>query len=654
MEELLRKIDGLANVLSGAGVSFTDYIAQLTYLLFLKMDDEKKAYPGLTNYIPKEYSWSELERMNGTDLLEKYESILLNLKTQQGIIGSIFAGADNKIQSPVYLRKLIEMINENNWYIMEGDIKGAIYEKLLQKNGQDMKSGAGQYFTPRPLVRAIINCVKPKITETVHDPACGTGGFLLEAYNYMRRQSKDIDELSFLRERAITGSDNTPIVVTLASMNLFLHDIGGDNSPIKHEDSLIDRSDSMFDIIVANPPFGKRARGSIDVSSIRQDFFPSQDNQVNFLQHIMSKVKMGGRAGVIIPDSVLDDRSNSTKRVRKKLLEEFNLHTILRLPTGIFYAQGVQTNVLFFEKGQKTENIWIYDYRTGIKHTLVTKPLKEDNLQDFVEKYNQENRIQSYDADKNPNGRWRCFSAKEILCQEDINLNIHWINEEVNDDRTAEETIKDIKEESHCLSTLVEKLEASFNNTSCDTHQTGIIENIKGLIFTCESEINELEYKIIERYLSGSMTNECTWTTTPLKEVLLQAVPSQNRINKTQVEKDGLFPVVGQSEQLIEGRCSFRNKVFEGTPVVAFGDHNRNVKYIDFPFVALGDGVKFFYSEKILPKYLYYIVKLEAKHIRNRGYNRHFSLLKNQIIKYPPKNIQQEIIDKLDELLSNQ
>ena len=367
---------------------------------------------GLGSKIPDGYKWKDFCSLNGEDLVEKYEEILKKLSQEKGIIGTIFTKAQNKIDRPVHLAKVIEMVSEQNWYMMEGDFKGALYESILEKNGLDKKSGAGQYFTPRPLIKAIVDCVDPKITETVADPACGTGGFLLAAYEHMKGQSREINKQEFLKKEAFFGADNTSLVVTMASMNLYLHDIGVDKSPIVCQDSLIDKSEKMYDVILANPPFGTRPQGSVDVSSNRPEFEKTSDNQVNFLQHIMSIVKSGGRVGIVLPDNVLADTGSSaraTVKVRKKLLEEFNLHTILRLPTGIFYAQGVKTNVLFFEKGKPTNDIWVYDYRTGIHHTLVQDPLKRSDLNDFVNCYcvgHIDQRKETCSLE-NPNGRWR-------------------------------------------------------------------------------------------------------------------------------------------------------------------------------------------------------------------------------------------------------
>ena len=455
---LLKKVWDIANVLSSAGVGFTDYITQLTYILFLKMDNEKEEL-GLGSSIPDGYKWSDLADLSGTDLVEKYEDILEELSKDEGLIGTIFTKATNKIDRPVMLKKVIDMVSEDNWYMMEGDFKGAVYENILEKNGQDRKSGAGQYFTPRALISAIVDVIDPKITETVADPCCGTAGFLLAAYEHMRKQSKDVEKQRFLKNNALFGADNTSLVVTLASMNLYLHDIGVNKSPIAYQDSLIETSDDLYQVVMTNPPFGTRPQGSVEVSANRPEFIKTSDNQVNFLQHIMSIVKTGGRVAVVLPDNVLTD-GDSTKKVREKLMKDYNLHTLLRLPTGICYANGVKTNVLFFDKGEPTKDIWVYDYRTGIKHTMVTKPMTREHLQEFVECYcsgHIGDRKQTYSED-NPNGRWRCFSEKEIKGRDD--LYFKWIDFSEEDERTITEVIEDMQYESDLIAEAVGQIKA--------------------------------------------------------------------------------------------------------------------------------------------------------------------------------------------------
>lgn len=465
-QQILSKVWNLATTLAGAGIGFTDYITQLTYLLFLKMDDENVKIFAEDSAIPEGYQWDDLISLDGHDLIDQYEETLKVLSGQDNLIGTIYTKAQNKIDKPVYLKKVITMINEHNWLSMDGDVKGAIYEKILEKNGQDKKSGAGQYFTPRALINAMVDVTMPQIGETVCDPACGTAGFLLAAYDYMKTQSNNEDKLRFLRENAIFGTDNTALVVTLASMNLYLHGIGTNRSPIVCDDSLEKTPSHMVDVILANPPFGTRPAGSVEIN--RPDFYvETKNNQLNFLQHIMVMLKANGRAAVVLPDNVLFE-GNAGEVIRKKLLSDFNLHTILRLPTGIFYAQGVKANVLFFQKGSPTKEIWFYDYRTGIKHTLATNPLQRHHLDDFVKCYNVENiagRVETFDAETNPNGRWRKFSIDEILKRDKTSLDITWIKLDSDDeDLTLAQLMDIIKTESDTISDAVSQLQALLSN----------------------------------------------------------------------------------------------------------------------------------------------------------------------------------------------
>ena len=424
-QALTKKVWNLATTLSGQGIGYTDYVTQLTYLLFLKMDAENEELFEETSSIPEGYRWSNLIELDGLELIEQYEKTLKILSEQDNLIGTIFTKAQNKIDKPVYLKKVISMIDEEQWLIMDGDVKGAIYEGILEKNGQDKKSGAGQYFTPRPLIQAIVDCVQPKIGETVCDPACGTGGFLLAAYDCMKQQSQDKDKREFLNNKALHGVDNTPLVVTLASMNLYLHGIGTDRSPIACEDSLEKEPDTLVNVILANPPFGERTAGSVDIN--RPDFYvETKNNQLNFLQHMMLMLKTGGRAAVVIPDDILF-RDGAHETVRKKLLTDFNLHTILRLPTGIFYAQGVKVNVLFFTEGQPTKDIWFYDYRTDVKHTLATNKLQRHHLDDFVACYTAIPRVETYNEDTARDGRWRRYTIDDIMARNKTSLDITWI-----------------------------------------------------------------------------------------------------------------------------------------------------------------------------------------------------------------------------------
>ena len=423
-QSLTKKVWNLATTLAGQGIGFTDYITQLTYLLFLKMDAENVEIFGEESAIPAGYQWEELIKLDGLDLLKQYEETLKVLSEQDNLIGTIYTKAQNKIDKPVYLKKVITMIDEEQWLVMDADVKGAIYESILEKNGQDKKSGAGQYFTPRPLIKAMVDCIRPQIGETVCDPACGTGGFLLTAYDYMKNQSADKTKRDFLRNKALHGVDNTSLVVTLASMNLYLHGVGTDRSPISCEDSLEREPKTLVDVILANPPFGQRPAGSVELN--RPDFYvETKNNQLNFLQHMML--------------------------------------IILRLPTGIFYAQGVKANVLFFTKGQPTKEVWFYDYRTDVKHTLATNKLERHHLDDFVKCYNPDNinnRTETYDAESNPSGRWHKYSVEELIARDKTSLDITWIKQGgEEEEHTLEELMATIKEQSQNISKAVSELE---------------------------------------------------------------------------------------------------------------------------------------------------------------------------------------------------
>lgn len=456
-QSIIKKVWTLATTLAGQGVGYFDYITQLTYLLFLKMDKENREL-GEDSAIPEGYQWEELTALDGTDLLKQYEDTLDLLSRQDNLIGTIFTKAQNKIDKPVYLKKVISMIDEQDW-LLEGDVKGAIYESILERNGQDKKSGAGQYFTPRPLIKAMVDCTRPKITETVCDPACGTGGFLLAAFDYMKEQSQDKEKRKFLRDEALMGADINAEVVTLALMNLYLHGVGTERVPIICGDSLEKQPERLFDVILANPPFGTRPAGSVDIQ--RDDFIiETKNNQLNFLQHMMVSLRNGGRAAVVLPDNVLFEASGEA--IRRKLLTDFNLHTILRLPTGIFYAQGVKANVLFFTKGEPTKDVWYYDYRTGVKHTLANNKLERHHLDDFVACYNPGDiaaRKETYNTETEPNGRWRKYSAEELLKRDKTSLDITWMKIENNDDRSLSELMADIKSSSDKIASAVTKLQ---------------------------------------------------------------------------------------------------------------------------------------------------------------------------------------------------
>jgi type I restriction enzyme M protein len=441
---IVQRVWNYCNVLRDDGVSYGDYVEQLTYLLFLKMADEQTKPPfNKKSAIPKGFDWSSLVKKDGDALETQYKHTLENLGKAKGMLGVIFRKSQNKIQDPAKLRRLIDLINQETWIGMDIDIKGEIYEGLLQKNAEDIKSGAGQYFTPRPLIRAMIEAVKPEPGKTICDPACGTGGFLLIAHDFISKNySLDKEQKKFLKFDALSGQDIVDAVARLCVMNLYLHGIGGEESPIVVGDSLISDPGDRYNFVLTNPPFGKKSsitifngvgNGKADKESLiyeRQDFWATTSNkQLNFLQHVKTLLKVNGEAAIVVPDNVLFE-GGAGETIRKRLLSDCDVHTLLRLPTGLFYAQGVKANVLFFDKkpaSEKpwTEKLWIYDLRTNKHFTLKTNILKYEDLQDFIKCYNPENR-----HDRKKTDRFKSFAYNDLIKRDKVSLDIFWLKDE--------------------------------------------------------------------------------------------------------------------------------------------------------------------------------------------------------------------------------
>ena len=448
---IVSKVWSFCNTLRDDGVSYGDYLEQLTYLLFLKMADEYAKPPYNRKIgIPFEYDWQSLRSKRGADLEAHYLGILRELGQKKGLLGQIFTKAQNKIQDPAKLLKIITMIDEENWVMMETDVKGDIYEGLLEKNAEDTKSGAGQYFTPRPLIWAMVECLRPQPMATIADPACGTGGFFLAAYNFLvKNYPLDREKKEFLKKSTFHGNEIVANTRRLALMNMFLHNIGDINDEqcfIASTDALIAPSPLSVDYVLANPPFGKKSSLTFtnedgeqdreDLTYNRQDFWATTSNkQLNFVQHIRSMLKSTGQAAVVVPDNVLFE-GGAGETVRKQLLSTTDLHTILRLPTGVFYKQGVKANVIFFDnkpaaKDPWTKAIWFYDFRTNIHFTLKKNPLKPADLQDFITCYHPQNRHQRSEtySEQNPEGRWRKFTYDEIIARDKTSLDIFWLKD---------------------------------------------------------------------------------------------------------------------------------------------------------------------------------------------------------------------------------
>lgn len=461
---IISKIWNLANVLRDDGVGYGDYLEQITYLLFLKMADELNKPPynkglvfprlkdvdGIEIEDAEICDWETLSGKRGAELESFYSQLLRSLSTEKATLGQIFTKSQNKIQDPAKLLKVINLIDKEDWSLMGADIKGKIYEGLLEKNAEDTKSGAGQYFTPRALIKTMVACVQPEPLKTISDPACGTGGFFLAAYDYIVDNNQlDREEKAFLKNKTFFGNEIVANTRRMCLMNMYLHNIGEiqGESHINPNDALIADDGKRFDYVLANPPFGKKSSITItnesgevekqDMSYNRQDFWESTSNkQLNFLQHIKTQLKIDGEAAVVLPDNILFE-GGAGETVRKQLLKTTELHTILRLPTGIFYAQGVKANVLFFtnKKGAKdawTKDIWIYDYRTNVHHTPKKNPMQQSHLEEFIELYNGNNiykRKETYNEETNPDGRWRKYDYKDIIARDKTSLDIFWLKD---------------------------------------------------------------------------------------------------------------------------------------------------------------------------------------------------------------------------------
>nr|BBH92749.1 DNA methyltransferase [Thermogemmatispora argillosa] len=487
---IVQRLWNYCNILRDEGLSYGDYLEQLTYLLFLKMAHERTQPPyNQPARIPEELSWASLLKLNGEALEAHYRRILSELGQRNGMLGIIFRKAQNKIQDPAKLRRLIvDLIDREQWTALSADVKGDAYEGLLQKNAEDIKGGAGQYFTPRPLISAIVDVMQPKPGQRICDPACGTGGFLLAAHDYIVKhysRQMDRDQKRFLKHEALHGWEIVDAAARLCVMNLFLHGIGDDESdhcPIRVADSLRSHPGEYFDMVLTNPPFGRKSsityitekgREEREASVIvRDDFIASTSNkQLNFLQHVKSLLKIHGQAAIVVPDNVLFE-GGAGEIIRRDLLDTCDVHTLLRLPTGIFYAQGVKANVLFFDRKPAsarpwTERLWIYDLRTNQHFTLRSKPLTRAHLDDFVACYKPGKRHERQESE-----RFRSFSYEELIKRDKVNLDIFWLRDRSLENASAlpppDEIIGDIVEDLQAaleqLNAIIEDLNGNGND----------------------------------------------------------------------------------------------------------------------------------------------------------------------------------------------
>ena len=448
---LVQKLWNYCNVLRDDGLSYGDYVEQLTFLLFLKMADEQSRPPfNKPSAVPKGFGWDVLVKLDGDDLETHYRHTLEELGKRKGMLGIIFRKAQNKIQDPAKLRRLIvDLIDKEQWSSLSADVKGDAYEGLLQKNAEDVKGGAGQYFTPRALIASIVEAIAPQPGQTICDPACGTGGFLLAAHDYLAHlPGLDKAQKKRLKNGTLYGVELVDSVARLCAMNLLLHGVGGSDGdtipdeadlPVTIKDALAAKH-GEYDLVLANPPFGKKSSvtivndaGDQEKQSLvisRDDFWASTSNkQLNFLQHIFTILKQHGRAAVVLPDNVLFE-GGAGETIRRELLKQADVHTLLRLPTGLFYAQGVKANVLFFDRKPAqekpwTDKLWIYDLRTNQHFTLKERPLERADLDDFLACYKPKNRHQRKETE-----RFKSFSYDELTKRDKANLDIFWLKDE--------------------------------------------------------------------------------------------------------------------------------------------------------------------------------------------------------------------------------
>jgi len=434
--QLVQKVWNYAHVLKDDGLAFMDYTEQITYLLFLKMAWEQREIG--SSDIPSRYTWGALKKISdNTKLLERYHQGLRKLSEKPGLIGLIFTKPQSKINDPAKLHLLLQMIDSEDWSSLDVDVKGDVYEGLLARNADDVRGGAGQYFTPRPVIRAIVEVMRPEPMTQISDPACGTGGFLLAAFDYLKSRTANAKEAAYLITKALHGVDLVPNVARLCAMNLYLRGIGSDykHPVISIYDSLESSSDQV-DMVLTNPPFGKKSSFTIigadgktqtdKISYERPDFWATTSNkQLNFVQHVYTMLKETGRAAVVVPDNVLFE-GGAGEKIRRTLLQRCEVHTLLRLPTGIWYSPGVKANVLFFNKKPiagtpATREVWIYDLRSGRNFSLRQNPIRKEDLTDFIQCYSADNISQRKESE-----HFRRFKYSDIIARGKANLDIQW------------------------------------------------------------------------------------------------------------------------------------------------------------------------------------------------------------------------------------
>ena len=472
---LVQKIWNYCDVLRDGGISYGEYVDQLTNLLFLKIQDEQEKPPiNEKRIIPKECGWSTLLTKRGSDLQNQYEKILRTLSKKSGLLGLIYKDSTNKIKKPADLERLIHDMDNESWASLDLDVKGEIYEGLLEKHSNEVKGGAGQYFTPRALIQAIVTVIDPKPDERVCDPSCGTGGFFLEARKHITNKYSPLNptQRRHLDTDTFYGNDITPSIVKLCAMNMYLHHLATTEDQIQEADSLQKPSDMLFDVIMTNPPFGSAKsfitnnNGAREKKTYERDDFwttGTGDKYLNFLQHAYTSLRVDGRCAIVLPDAVLFQSTNAHKKVREKMLQHCNVHTILRLPTGIFYANGVKANVIFFEKKRHrqdgkpwTTNVWFYDLRTNISFTQKENKMERVHLDDFVKCYMAKKRQDSE--------RFKRYTREDLIARE--SWDIRWLKDNSDVDMSElpspKTLVRKIVQEMSVINRSIKRLEKEF------------------------------------------------------------------------------------------------------------------------------------------------------------------------------------------------
>ncbi|HEV2295268.1 MAG TPA: class I SAM-dependent DNA methyltransferase [Tepidisphaeraceae bacterium] len=482
-QQIVNKAWNYAHVLRDDGLSYMAYTEQITFLLFLKMADELAKPPyNRPPIVPAKYGWASLLKLDGAELETHYRMILDELGKRGGMLGEIFKKARMEIQNPATLKRLIiDLIDAEQWTSMNTDVKGDVYEGLLARSAAESPKGAGQYFTPRPLIQGIVDVMRPTPADTVCDPAAGTGGFLLAGHDHVvKHYGHDLDpeQKKHVRKGLVSGWELVAATARLCIMNLYLHGIDADPCPIRSGvDSLASDPGERFSMVLTNPPFGKKSsiavvneEGELEKEEHayeRQDFWTTTKNkQLNFLQHVKTLLKVNGRCAIVVPDNVLFE-GGAGETVRRKLLHDFEVHTLLRLPTGIFYAQGVKANVLFFDarpaqEAAWTKRLWVYDLRTNMHFTQKERPMRRADLDEFVQCYNPGNRYQREAtwSDSNAEGRWRSFECDELLKRDKASLDLFWLR-----DKSLEDS-DDLPEPAELAQEIADDLQAALDQFS--------------------------------------------------------------------------------------------------------------------------------------------------------------------------------------------